>query len=88
MSQGYNGWTNRATWLVNVWCNPESREDVEAIRYSLEEQYDAMPDGPLKDMVELSEVDWDQLLEHFEEEAEDEENLEVDLDGGLSHINE
>ena len=69
----YNGWTNRATWLVNVWCNPESREDVEAIRYSLEEQYDAMPDGPLKDMVELSEVDWDQLLEHFEEEEEAEE---------------
>ena len=82
----YNGWTNRATWLVNVWCNPESREDVEAIRYSLEEQYDAMPDGPLKDMVHLSEVDWDQLLEHFEDEEE--ENLEVDLDGGLSATNE
>ena len=45
-----------------------------------------MPAGPLKDMVSLDEVDWDELLEHFEEE--DEENLEVDLDGGLSHINE
>lgn len=88
MSQGYNGWTNRETWLVNVWFNPESREDVENARYILEEQYDAIPDGPLKDMVHLSEVDWDQLLEHFEEEEEDEENLEVDLDGGLSHINE
>ena len=69
----YNGWTNRETWLVNVWFNPESREDVEAARYTLEEQYDAIPDGPLKDMVHLSEVDWDQLLEHFEEEDEDEE---------------
>ena len=66
----YNGWTNRETWLVNVWCNPESRSDVEAIRYSLEEQYDEMPDGPLKDMVNLSEVDWDQLLDHFEEEED------------------
>ncbi len=82
----YNGWTNRETWLVNVWYNPESREEVEACRYTLEEEYDAMPDGPLKDMVHLSEVDWDQLLEHFEDEEE--ENLEVDLDGGLSATNE
>jgi hypothetical protein len=31
-------------------------------------------------------VDWEELLEHFEDE--DEENLDIDLDGGLSHINE
>jgi hypothetical protein len=72
MSDGYNGWTNRETWLVNVWCNPESREDVEAIRLNLEEDYDAIPDGPLKDMVNLSAVNWDELLEHFEEESEEE----------------
>lgn len=71
MSQGYNGWTNRATWLVNVWCNPESRSDVEAIRYSLEEQYDEMPNGPLKDMVCLDEVNWDELMDHFEDEELD-----------------
>lgn len=68
----YNGWSNRETWLVNVWCNPESREDVESIRYMLEEQYDAMPDGPLKDMVDIMAINWDELLEHFEEETEEE----------------
>ena len=70
---GYNGWTNRETWLVNVWFNPESRTDVELAREALEEQYNAMPDGPLKDMVSLSEVDWDELLDHFEEDEDQDE---------------
>ena len=66
----YNGWTNRATWLVNVWGNPESREDVESLRAMLEEQYDELPNGILKDMLDLSEINWNELLEHFEEEEE------------------
>jgi hypothetical protein len=70
----YNGWTNRETWLVNVWFNPESRADVEYARETLDEQYDNIPDGPIKDMVDLSAINWDELLEHFdEEETEDEE---------------
>ena len=73
MSDGYNGWTNKETWLVNVWYDPQSRSDVENIRDMLEEQYDAMPNGPLKDMVNLSAVDWNELLEHFDElDGEDE----------------
>jgi hypothetical protein len=28
----YNGWTNRATWLINVWFEPESREQVQMAR--------------------------------------------------------
>ncbi len=70
----YNGWTNRATWLINVWGNPESRADVEMLRDSLEEEYNAMPDGILKDMLDLSEINWDELLEHFEEEEEETAN--------------
>ena len=69
----YNGWSNRETWLVNVWFNPESREDVENARYFLEEQYDDIPNGVLKDMIDLDAIDWDELLEHFEEEEEVEE---------------
>jgi hypothetical protein len=69
----YNGWTNRATWLVNVWGNPESRADVEFLREMLEEQYDALPDGILKDMVDLSEINWDELMSHFEETEGDDE---------------
>ena len=68
----YNGWTNRETWLINVWYDPESRDDVYAIRDMLEEQYDQIPDGALKDMVNLDAVNWDELLEHFEEETEEE----------------
>ena len=68
----YNGWTNRETWLVNVWYSPESRNDVYAIREMLEEQYDQIPDGALKDMVDIMAINWDELLEHFEEETEEE----------------
>ena len=70
----YNGWKNRATWLVNVWGNPESKEDVEYLRESLEEEYHAMPNGILKDMIDIQEIDWDELLEHFDEENEHECN--------------
>jgi len=75
MSQGYNGWTNRETWLVNVWFTPESREDVENARLLLEEQYDQLPDCPLKErfaLVAVTEVDWDQLLDHLAESADSE----------------
>lgn len=68
----YNGWTNRETWLVNVWFNPESREDVESARYMLEEQYDEMPNGPLKDMIDFNAINWDELLESFEDDIEGE----------------
>jgi hypothetical protein len=73
-----------------MWFDPQSREDVEAARYTLEEAVDQLPDF-LRDFVSVDLVDWEELLEHFEdevEEDEDEENLDIDLDGGLSHINE
>jgi hypothetical protein len=66
----YNGWTNRETWLVNIWFEPQSREDVEMARYTLEEEYDKLPDF-LKDFVYIDAVNWDELLEHFEEEEEE-----------------
>ena len=66
----YNGWTNRATWLVNVWFNLETREDVESARYAIEEAEDAIPDF-MRDFLCTSEIDWDELLKHFEEESEE-----------------
>jgi hypothetical protein len=69
----YNGWTNRATWLVNVWGNPESREDVQSIRDMLEEQHADLPNGILKDMLVLSEINWDELESHFDEPEDEEE---------------
>ena len=67
----YNGWTNRETWLVWVWFNPESREDVEFARSIIEEQYNNIPQGPLRDMIDIDAIDWDELLGHFAEEEED-----------------
>ena len=84
-NNGYNGWSNRETWLVNVWFNPESRTDVELAREALEEQYNSMPDGPLKDMVSLSEVDWDELLDHFEEDEDQDEDY-LDSDAHLEQV--
>lgn len=73
MANTYNGWTNRATWLVNVWGNPESRQDVEFLKETLDEEYDNMPDGILKDMINIEEINWDELLEHFKDEEEEED---------------
>jgi hypothetical protein len=66
----YNGWTNRATWLVNVWFNPETREDVESARYAIEEAEESVPDF-MRDFLCTSEINWSELLEHFEETEEE-----------------
>lgn len=64
----YNGWTNRATWLVNVWFNPESVSDVQMARETLESAIDELPDF-LRDFVD-ADVNWKELESHFEENAE------------------
>lgn len=68
----YNGWTNRETWLVNVWFNPESVNDVEMAQETLEEAYDNTPTF-LRDFIALSEINWDELKAHFADEDSDEE---------------
>jgi hypothetical protein len=70
----YNGWTNRATWLVNVWFDPQSIADVDAAKEAIEEATDAMPDY-MRDFLCTDEINWDELSEHFkgqEEEGGDE----------------
>ena len=65
-----NGWTNRATWLVSVWFSPESRADVEMAREVIEEAEAAVP-AFLRDFLCTSEINWTELLSHFEEDDED-----------------
>ena len=67
----YNGWTNRETWLVNVWFNPETKGDVQFARECLEEEHDRL-EGCLKDMCDLSNINWQELEDAMEEESEDE----------------
>ena len=67
----YNGWTNRATWLVNVWFNPESLDDVQSARAALDEATDAMPDY-MRDFLCTDEINWDELEAHFTTEETEE----------------
>lgn len=64
----YNGWSNRETWLINVWFNPESKGDVQSAKEVLEEQYDAMEAGVLKDMLSIEAIAWDELESYFDDE--------------------
>lgn len=66
----YNGWTNRATWLINVWFNPESRSDVQAARAAFEEACDSpqIPDF-LRDFID-TDINWGELESQFDEETE------------------
>lgn len=72
MENGYNGLSNRATWLVRVWFETGNRDDVERARGIIEEAQDKIPDF-MRDFLCTDEINWDELLEHFEEEEEEEE---------------
>lgn len=63
----YNGWTNRETWLINAWFNPESRSDVEVAKEQMESDIEALP-GYLKDMIDVDCINWEELKDHCEEE--------------------
>ena len=65
----YNGWTNRETWLVNVWFDPQSREDLHGIRSMMEDEVLALP-GWLQDFCSFHLVDWNELLDHQTEEED------------------
>ena len=66
----YNGWTNRETWLVSVWFNPESKADVQMAKETIEDAYDKAPDF-LRDFCDIQSIDWEELESHFEEEEEE-----------------
>ena len=65
----YNGWANRATWLVDVWFSPENREDVELAREVIEEAEDNLPDF-MRDFLCTDEINWNELLDHVEDDDE------------------
>jgi|TARA_R100000479_G_C6260396_1_gene155716 hypothetical protein len=70
----YNGWTNRSTWLINLWYEPHTESDLDWIKEELEERVNSLSnsenvcDKILADMLNLQEVDWDELKEHVETE--------------------
>lgn len=81
MSEKYNGWTNYATWRVNLemfdgseqyWSADSAREFVEEIII------DSTEEGVARDyaLAFLSDVNWYEIAEHYQEEEEEEEEEE------------
>jgi hypothetical protein len=69
----YNGWTNRATWLVNLWWGDciEEGQTFDMFREFMEDQIEALPQPWMKDFFILDEVNWDELNGHLEASLED-----------------
>lgn len=63
----YNGWRNRATWVINLHFNPESKRDISWIKEHVEEQVDKLKPW-LKDLCDDDQIDWDELESNFDEE--------------------
>lgn len=77
-NEKYNGWTNYATWRVNLelfdgsegtWCAESAREFAEELIY------DSTPDGIARDyaLAFLSDVNWHEIAAHYEAEQENDE---------------
>jgi len=69
----YNGWSNYATWRVNLeifdggeWSNMAACEMREFVEELIEDQ---TPEGLARDyaMAFLADVDWMEIREHYEE---------------------
>jgi hypothetical protein len=77
MSEKYNGWTNYATWRINLemfdgsdqyWSADSAKEFVEEIII------DSTEEGVARDyaLAFLSDVNWYEIAEHYQEEEEGE----------------
>ena len=57
----YNGWTNKETWLVNLWLGDMFTVDQEAGNFN----------GFVKDLLNcaLGEIDYHEIAEHYDEEV-------------------
>ena len=62
-----NGWTNRETWLVNVWFNPETKEDVDYIEETLEDEFMDIHGmhGIYFDLMYFGSIDWNELRDNL-----------------------
>lgn len=79
----YNGWTNRETWLVNLWFGDTFQDDLESgvdvtadyMRDMVETYVDEIigreqGSGFVQDMLDLNAINYDELASHYETEPE------------------
>lgn len=75
----YNGWTNRETWLVNLWFDPESVSDVDNAREYIEEEVNKLPPF-MRDFIDISCINWNELKSYFDDETSDDTDDELNGD--------
>lgn len=69
----YNGWTNRETWLVNLWLGDHLQDmaeeghawDADGLEDYVHEVIQPPTEGLLADLCGLSMVDWVELALHY-----------------------
>ena len=81
--QTCNGWTNYATWRVNLemFDGSESFWSADAAREFVEEIIcESTPEGVARDyaLAFLSDVNWHEISEHYEEFDETRETIETE----------
>jgi hypothetical protein len=75
----YNGWTNRETWLVNLWFG-EVLNGIAADYGTITARYIAahvqnyvdeiVPTGTfISDLIDLDSINWGELAEHYKDES-------------------
>jgi len=80
----FNGWTNKETWLVNLWLGDSFQEDMEHgetideayVESFVDEMASAALESPdangfITDMLNcaLGEINYHELAQHYKEEA-------------------
>ncbi len=70
----YNGWTNRETWLVNLWFGDyfeeQAMERVVTPKFIKAEvegyvSHCNITSGFINDLIDLSVIDYEELAEHY-----------------------
>ena len=61
-----NGWSNRETWLVNLWFSPGTEDDVNYVESWLENEFmDLIGDnGIYADLINFGTINWNELRGH------------------------
>lgn len=63
----YNEWSNRETWLVNLHYEINSIEDLEMAKQDIEQMKEGLSNTFLKDYVDFSKIDWQELEDSIED---------------------